>query len=61
MGLTIDFGMGFVCFDAATKVSTKSLVLHGINIPSYKCYVLAWRSLFVQCLTPFKITNALKD
>lgn len=21
MGLTIDFGMGFVCFDAASKVS----------------------------------------
>ena len=21
MGLTVDFGMGFVCFDAASKVS----------------------------------------
>lgn len=25
MGLTIDFSMGFVCFDAASKVSVSSV------------------------------------
>ena len=31
MGLTIDFGMGFVCFDAASKVSVRHPFIRNKN------------------------------
>lgn len=32
MGLTVDFGMGFVCFDAASKVSVGQSFIISENI-----------------------------